>query len=125
MRRSSRKTTLRWNRAIAIAPALIVLSLPTAAPARGYSTARFRERTNRYAYGQAPVFMPGGTRVVFGKDFRKGQGNQVYIAGFPGGGHLRCLTCQGPDSGSDNVNGVPAVRPQGDWILFHSWRGIT
>jgi Tol biopolymer transport system component len=88
-----------------------------------YSTARFQERANPYAYGQAPVFMPSGNQVVFGKDFRNGQGNQVYIANFPRGSGVQCLTCTGPGSGTDNVNGVAAVRPQGDWILFHSWRG--
>jgi Tol biopolymer transport system component len=36
---------------------------------------------------------------------------------------VHCLTCSGPQSQNSNVNGVPAVRPQGDWILFHSWRG--
>lgn len=95
------------------------------AAAAGYSTAPFRESTNPYAYGQAPVFMPGGKRVVFGKDFKQGGGNQVYIASFPYGRGLKCLTCTGPGSSNDNVNGVPAVRPQGDWILFHSWRGHT
>jgi hypothetical protein len=62
------------------------------------------------------VFMPDG-RVVFGKDFRTGDGTQVYIANQDGRG-LRCLTC-----GQPAPNNVPAVRPQGDWILFHSWRG--
>jgi Tol biopolymer transport system component len=95
------------------------------AAAADYSTAPFNETTNRYAYGQAPVFMPAGNQMVFGKDFRSGEGNQVYIADYPSGGHLRCLTCTGPDSTNQNVNGVPAVRPQGDWILFHSWRGRT
>jgi Tol biopolymer transport system component len=81
-----------------------------------YATAKFAITTNRYAFGQAPVFMPDG-RVVFGKDFEKGAGNQVYIANRDGS-DLRCLTCElrGP-------NNVPAVRPQGDWILFHSWLG--
>jgi Tol biopolymer transport system component len=94
-----------------------------AAAAIDYTSARFVERTNPYAYGQAPVFMPDGNQVLFGKDFKRGQGNQVYIARFPSGSGLRCLTCTGTGSSSGNVNGVPAVRPQGDWVLFHSWRG--
>src|SRR5439155_11671970 len=75
-----------------------------------------------YAFGQAPVFMPRGQQVVFGKNFRQGDGNQVYMSSLDGTG-LNCLTCSGPGSNESNVNGVPAVRPQGDWILFHSWRG--
>jgi len=92
---------------------------PARAAATDYASAPFDITTHSYAFGQAPVFMPDG-RVVFGKDFRTGAGNQVYMANFDGSG-LRCLTCS--TTQSDNVNGVPAVRPQGDWILFHSWRG--
>jgi Tol biopolymer transport system component len=67
--------------------------------------------------------MPNGHQVVFGEDFKKGAGNQVYMASFPDGNGVKCLTCAGPDTSVNNVNGVPQVRPQGDWILFHSWRG--
>lgn len=103
---------------------VLVLAVPAGAlAAMDYSTAPFKKKANPYAYGQAPVFMPNGKQVVFGNDFRSGHSNQVYIASFPAGRGLRCLTCTGPGSGSSNVNGVPAVRPQGDWILFHSWRG--
>jgi Tol biopolymer transport system component len=103
--------------------ALWVAGPTTAMAAVDYSTASFKETTNGYAYGQAPVFMPDGKRVLFGNDFKDGNGNQVYISDFPTGANRRCLTCTGPGSGMSNVNGVPAVRPQGDWILFHSWRG--
>jgi Tol biopolymer transport system component len=98
----------------------------TAAPAIAagdYSTAPFTETTNSYAFGQAPVFMPDGKTVLFGKDFKTGDNNQIYSAGYPSGGGLTCLTCTGPDDSVNNVNGVPAVRPQGDWVLFSSWRG--
>jgi Tol biopolymer transport system component len=81
-----------------------------------YTSAPYTITTNQYTFGQAPVFMPDG-RVVFGKDFGKGDGAQVYIAN-PDGSSLHCLTC-----GQPGPNNVPAVRPQGDWILFHSWRG--
>lgn len=103
----------------------VLAGLLMAAPASAldYATAPFRVTTNPYAFGQAPVFMPGGRSVLFGKDFRKGAGNQVYRADYPSGHALRCLTCTGPDSSTENVNGVPAIRPQGDWVLFHSWRG--
>src|SRR5205085_455999 len=67
-------------------------------------------------FGQAPVFTPDG-RVVVGKDFRDGAGMQVYSSALDGSGR-RCLTCELPAP-----NNVPAVRPQGDWILFHSWNG--
>jgi Tol biopolymer transport system component len=102
----------------ALGALLAALPLAPAASAAGspYSTAPYQVTTNSYAFGQAPVFMPDG-RVVFGKDFKKGDGAQVYIANQDGSG-LRCLTC-----GQPAPNNVPAVRPQGDWILFHSWRG--
>jgi hypothetical protein len=47
----------------------------------------------------------------------------VYIQRFDGQGPITCLTCSGPGSSVDNVNGVPAVSPDGHWIIFHSWRG--
>jgi hypothetical protein len=109
-----------WLTAAAVACGILAGAGPAAAD---YSTAPFKERMNVYAYGQAPVFMPDGKQVVFGKDFQHGKSNQVYIADWPNGAHLRCLTCTGPDTSVNNVNGVPAVRPQGNWILFHSWRG--
>jgi Tol biopolymer transport system component len=103
---------------------LAALAFPTGAAAGGnYSTAHFKETKNVFAYGQAPVFMPNGKQVVFGEDVGTGLHNQVYMANWPTGSDFHCLTCTGPDSSKDNVNGVPAVRPGGDWILFHSWRG--
>ncbi len=105
-------------RAIGALAALCAVLAPAAAASAGsrYTSAPYTVRTNPYAFGQAPVFMPDG-RVVFGKDFKKGDKAQVYIAHRNGKG-LRCITCsmKGP-------NNVPAVRPQGDWILFHSWHG--
>src|SRR5437588_10013844 len=101
----------RWLGGLAVG---IVVALGHPGPARAaatdYASAPFDITTHSYAFGQAPVFMPDG-RVVFGKDFRTGAGNQVYMANFDGSG-LRCLTCS--TTQSDNVNGVPAVRPQGD-----------
>src|ERR1700730_6347780 len=93
-----------------------LFAAPVATAYVPYSSAPAQLSLNGYAFGQAPVFMPDG-RVVFGKDFQQGAGNQVYIAGRDGS-KLSCLTCElkGP-------NNVPAVRPQGDWILFHSWLG--
>ncbi len=115
---------MRNGLAIVAVAAVAALAAPATSMATlDYSTAPFAESANHYAYGQAPVFMPDGKTVLFGKDFRAGAGNQVYSASWPDGAGLRCLTCTGPGSGTDNVNGVAAVRPQGDWVLFHSWRG--
>jgi Tol biopolymer transport system component len=105
-------------RAVFVVAALTLAGAPgEASGASRYTTAPVRVTTHRYTFGQAPVFMPDG-RVVFGKDFGKGQKAQIYIAR-QDGSRLRCLTCKhlaGP-------NNVPVVRPQGDWILFHSWQG--
>src|SRR5437762_11070795 len=103
---------------VGAALAALVLALAPVASAAGspYSAAPYQVTTNSYAFGQAPVFMPDG-RVVFGKDFKKGDGAQVYIASQDGSG-LQCLTCD-----QKPPNNVPAVRPQGDWILYHTWNG--
>jgi Tol biopolymer transport system component len=101
---------------------LVALVVPAAASA-DYSGAPFTVSTSKVSFGQAPVFMPDGRHVVYGQDYKQGDRNQVYEWNTAGAGQPQCLTCSGPGSGTDNVNGVPAVRPQGDWILFHSWRG--
>jgi WD40-like Beta Propeller Repeat len=72
---------------------------------------------NKFTFGQAPVFMPDG-RVLASDDFGNSPyNNNTYIAN-PNGSDMKCLTCE---LGSENL--VPAVRPQGDWVLFHSWMG--
>ena len=86
------------------------------APAARASAPGLSVRTSASTFGQAPVFMPDG-RVVFAQDFKHGQGQQIYLAALDGT-RRRCVTC-----GQPAPNGVPAVRPQGDWILFHSWKG--
>src|SRR3954462_5332341 len=107
----------RTRTTVALIGALLALAIaaaPASARTSRYTDAPYTLTTHPYAFGQAPVFMPDG-RVVFGKDFKNGDKAQVYIARQDGSG-LRCLSCtmSGP-------NNVPAVRPQGDWILFHSW----
>lgn len=98
--------------------ALALWSL-VAGPARAdYATDPFTVTHSDYAFGQAPVFMPDG-RVVFAKDFHAGAGQQVYVSAGLDGSDLRCVTCGAGAPAAPN--GVPAVRPQGDWILFHSW----
>jgi Tol biopolymer transport system component len=120
------------RKALAVAGLSIGLGLAGAASASAAwdYTQPFSLKTHTPAFGQAPVFLPDG-RVLFGQDFKQGQKNQVYIENYDGTGQ-KCLTCtdvpdpgNGNVSGSDpnNVNGVPAVRPQGDWVIFHSWRG--
>jgi hypothetical protein len=93
-------------------------STPSGAVVQGdpYATAPFTITTDATTFGQAPVFMPDG-RVVYGKNFKQGAGVQIYLSNQDGSG-LKCLTCA-----LGSTNNVPAVRPQGDWILFHSWIG--
>ncbi|MDX6669327.1 MAG: TolB protein [Solirubrobacteraceae bacterium] len=107
---------LRGTRALGALAALAMAFAPAASAQSGspYASAPFDVQTHPYAFGQAPVFMPDG-RVVFGKDFKQGDKAQVYIANQDGSG-LKCLTC-----GMTGPNNVPAVSPQGDWIIFHSW----
>jgi hypothetical protein len=104
---------------------VVAFAAPAAGEAANYFTAPFSEATHTPAFGQAPVFVPhtDPQLVVFGKDFKTGDKNQVYIERYDGQGPITCLTCTGPGAETDNVNGVPAVSPDGQWIIFHSWRG--
>jgi Tol biopolymer transport system component len=106
----------RTTAALLCALATAIVAAPTASAYTPYADAQFKIATSSYTFGQAPVFMPDG-QIVFGQNYQKGDGNQVYIANRDGS-DLKCLTCEMP-----GPNGVPAVRPQGDWILFHSWLG--
>ena len=109
------------GRRTALRPAVLALALTfvLAGAARAdsaYSTAPFSVATYPYTFGQDPVFMPDG-RVVVGEDMHQGDGTQIYMHDADGS-HVRCLTCE-----LKAPNNVPIVRPQGDWILFHSWMG--
>jgi len=76
---------------------VVAVVMVFAVPAMGagdYATAPFEVQDHPYTFGQAPVFLPNGQQVLFGKDFRQGDKNQVYIANFDGS-DLRCLTCTG------------------------------
>jgi Tol biopolymer transport system component len=101
-----------------LAAAYIAFSASSAQASAGspYSTAPYAVGDHTYDFGQAPTFMPDG-RIVVGKNFREGDGMQVYLSQLDGSGRS-CLTCDMPAP-----NNVPAPRPQGDWILFHSWNG--
>ncbi len=98
-----------------VAAAVVTLGVAAdAAQANQYFGAPVTVTTDPYTFGQAPVFMPDGRVVVSANE---GAGTQVYISN-QDGSDQQCLTCELPAP-----NAVPAVRPQGDWILFHSWMG--
>ncbi len=108
-----------------VAVAMALIGPAGARAAISYFTAPFSESRHTPTFGQAPVFVPhtNPQLVVFGNDYKTGEKNQVYVERFDGQGPITCLTCTGPGSETDNVNGVPAVSPDGRWIIFHSWRG--
>ena len=113
------------RKALALA-AVLIAAVPAAASAN-YSTASFSVETHSVRFGQAPTFLPDG-RVVHAKnqhypEDENYEGHEVYIENFDGTGD-RCVTCgsvRGPGGKPMPPNGVPHPRPQGDWILFHSW----
>ena len=96
--------------------ATLVLTLLAAAvyAASASAAPSFTTATNSFTFGQAPDWMPGG-QVAWHDDV-SGE-DQVYVSNLDGSAK-RCLTCaqKGP-------NMVAQVRPQGDWVLFHSWLG--
>ena len=98
----------------------LALAAPGAA-AVDYSRDPFSVSTHPVLFGQSPTFMPDG-RVVHAKNFGTQEEHQIYISNLDGSDE-RCITCGGqPGPGMPMPpNGVPAPRPQGDWILFHSW----
>ena len=107
---------MRSLRGIAVVVALTAVAVApfgarAAAPA-------FRVTTNPYTFGQAPAWMPDGVHVVHHAPDDVGT-NQIWITTLDGSGS-RCLTC-----GQPGPNMVPDPRPQGDVVLFHSWRGTN
>src|SRR5262245_35464505 len=101
----------RWLALAALVPCLLW-------PASGHADpAAFTVITNPYTFGQAPDWMPDGEHVVHHAD--RGEGNQLYVVDLDGSDE-RCLTC-----GQPGPNMVPDSRPQGDVVLFHSWRGTN
>src|ERR1700704_2886707 len=105
---------------VALAATVLALAGPSGAQARGYFTAPFSETTHTPAFGQAPVFVPhtDPQLVVFGKDYKSGEKNQVYLQRFDGLGPATCLTCTGPGSETDNDHRGPAVSPDGNSIIL-------
>ncbi|MGH2726164.1 MAG: TolB family protein [Actinomycetota bacterium] len=102
-----------------VAVALAVLAVPLGVRADPPSgTPAFEVETNSFQFGQAPDWMPDGEHVVH-HAFDQDGTNQIWIAKLDGT-EAKCLTC-----GQPGPNMAPDSRPQGDVILFHSWRGTN
>ena len=80
-------------------------------------TSRFTTTVNPFTFGQDPSWTADG-RVLSNEVSPSGTG-QIYVSRRDGS-DLSCLTC-----GQPGPNGFPQERPQGDWILFCSFRGQT
>ena len=105
---------------LTVAATTMVVAAAPAAPASAaalvspYFGAPFEVHKLRHAFAQAPSWTRDG-KVLSGELDRAGV-TQVYRAN-PDGSRQVCLTCgrvEGP-------SGFPQERPQGDWILFHSY----
>jgi len=96
----------------------LLVTLIAAAPAAAtdYAAAPFTTTIENTHFGQAPVFLDAD-HVVYGKDMGDGNGTQIYVSDRQDT-HQTCLTCDQPAP-----NDVAAVRPGGDWILYHGWEG--
>ena len=112
------------RRVVALVFALAAVGSPAsagAASANGgagpYFTAPFTVETNAHTFGQDPSWTPDG-RVLSSEPDPAGV-EQVYRSDLDGS-HATCVTC-----GQTGPNGFAQERPQGDWILFCSWRGQT
>jgi len=83
-------------------------------PYRSCYAGRFVTEVNPFTFSQAPMWSPDGKRVVSYKVIDGTQ--QVITSKLDGSGQV-CVTC-----GQPGPNQVAQYRPQGDVILFHSWR---
>ncbi|MFN8035476.1 MAG: hypothetical protein U0V73_06050 [Acidimicrobiia bacterium] len=81
-----------------------------------YFNAPFTARQNSFTFGQDPSWTPDGRVLSAAVDTATGV-EQIYLSRLDGSA-MRCLSC-----GQPGPNGFPLMRPQGDWILFGSWRG--
>lgn len=82
-----------------------------------YFDAPFVVHPNAAAFGQDPSWTPDG-RVLSNEPDGAGT-DQVSVSTLDGA-RRHCLTC-----GQPGPNGFPQERPQGDWILFCSWRDAS
>ncbi len=112
--------------ALTIVSALVVVlagcssspvSTSPAAPVGSFSAARFTATVNPHTFGQDPTWTADG-RVLSNERDRSGV-SQIYVSRLDGA-RMSCLTC-----GQPGPNGFPEERPEGDWILFCSFRGQT
>jgi hypothetical protein len=90
---------------------------PAAIGANPFFASRFTAKVNPFTFGQDPSWTADG-RVLSNEKDRSGV-SQVYVSRLDGA-DMSCLTC-----GQPGPNGFPQERPQGDWILFCSFRGQT
>jgi Tol biopolymer transport system component len=108
---------------LAVGLAVLLAGVSAAAPAAATTPpgrADLRVRPNPFLVGQAPDWLDGRTVVYHDPTGRDEGGDgqvQIWRARLNGSAR-RCLTC-----GLPGPNQVPAVRPGGRWILFHSWSG--
>jgi hypothetical protein len=90
-------------------------SPPPADPVNPLFTARFTTTVNPFTFGQDPSWTADG-RVLSNEPDPAGV-SQVYVSRLDGS-RMSCLTC-----GQPGPNGFPQERPEGDWVLFCSFRG--
>jgi hypothetical protein len=88
---------------------------PSAPPDNPTFTSRFTTTANSYTFGQDPSWTADG-RVLSNEVSPSGV-TQIYVSHLDGT-KMSCLTC-----GQPGPNGFPQERPEGDWILFCSFRG--
>ncbi|HEY6319812.1 MAG TPA: hypothetical protein VI462_18215 [Acidimicrobiia bacterium] len=116
--RCSRSARALGVLALGLALTLVGLPAASAVPEAGstpYFESPFTLRSNPVAFGQDPSWTPDG-RVLSNEPDGAGT-DQVYVSTLAGADR-HCLTC-----GQPGPNGFPQERPQGDWVLFCSWRG--
>ena len=88
---------------------------PSTAPAASaWFSAPFSTEPNAARFGQDPSFTPDGR--VLSNEYDATGVRQVYVSHLDGTS-ASCLTC-----GQPGPNGFPQERPQGDWVLFCSYR---
>jgi WD40-like Beta Propeller Repeat len=106
---------------LAVGLAVLLAAVSAAVPARAAAAAGdLRVRPASFLFGQAPDWLDSKTVVYHDPTGRDEGGDgqvQIWRARLDGRAR-RCLTC-----GLAGPNQVPAVRPGGGWILFHSWSG--
>ena len=88
---------------------------PAPAAANPFFTSPFHTSSNTYTFGQDPSWTADGR--VLSNEIDPNGVSQIYVSTLAGA-TMSCLTC-----GQPGPNGFPQERPNGDWILFCSFRG--